>query len=68
MHIKQNSRSMSVTGFKLDYQLVFATNTACTSNVSINITIPELSTLFDGTEQLIGLADRPFYTRETFKP
>jgi len=39
-----------------------------TSNVSINITIPELSTLFDGAEQLIGLADRPFYTRETFKP
>lgn len=39
-----------------------------TSNVTVSITIPELATMFDGTEELIGLADRPFYTRETFKP
>jgi len=39
-----------------------------TSNVTVSITIPELATMFDGTEELIGLADRPFYPRETFKP
>ena len=38
-----------------------------TSELKVSITIPELSELFDGYE-LIGLADRPFYTRQTFKP
>lgn len=39
-----------------------------TSNLSVSITIPELLSMFDGSQTLIGLADRPFYTRETFKP
>ncbi|MEM8740364.1 MAG: hypothetical protein AAGE13_02615 [Pseudomonadota bacterium] len=39
-----------------------------TSEVSVTVTIPELAEMFDGTETLIGLADRPFYTRQTFKP
>lgn len=39
-----------------------------TSNVTVRIAIPELAAMFDGTERLIGLADRPFYTRTTWKP
>ncbi|MEM9146016.1 MAG: hypothetical protein AAGC57_07430 [Pseudomonadota bacterium] len=39
-----------------------------TSDLSVSVTIPELKALFDGTEELIGIADRPFYTRQTFKP
>lgn len=39
-----------------------------TSNVRVEVTIPELTGMFDGTEELIGLADRPFYTRTTWKP
>ena len=38
------------------------------SDVSIAVSIPELAEMFDGTEELIGLADRPFYTRTTWKP
>lgn len=37
------------------------------SAVTIDVSIPELSMLFDGSEELIGLADRPFYTRQTFR-
>jgi len=43
-------------------------DTERTSDVTISVTIPELAAMFDGTHELIGLADRPFYTRETFKP
>lgn len=39
-----------------------------TSDVSVRVTIPELAEMFDGSEELIALADRPFYTRQTFKP
>lgn len=39
-----------------------------TSNVLVRVEIPELAAMFDGTETLIGLADRPFYTRTTWKP
>ena len=39
-----------------------------TSDLVVSITIPELAEMFDGSEDLIGLADRPFYTRQTFKP
>ncbi len=39
-----------------------------TSNVTVRIDIPELAAMFDGAEELIGLADRPFYTRTTWKP
>lgn len=39
-----------------------------TSNVIVNVSIPELTPMFDGSEVLVGLADRPFYTRQTFKP
>lgn len=39
-----------------------------TSNVSVRVEIPELAEMFDGSEVLIGLADRPFYTRTTWKP
>lgn len=44
-----------------------AKNVDRTSELEISITIPELSDMFDDFE-LIGLADRPFYTRQTFKP
>ena len=39
-----------------------------TSNVTLRVEIPELAAMFDGSEALIGLADRPFYTRTTWKP
>lgn len=39
-----------------------------TSDVTVRVEIPELADMFDGTEVLIGLADRPFYTRTTWKP
>lgn len=39
-----------------------------TSNVTVNVSIPELTQMFDGSEVLIGLADRPFYSRQTYKP
>lgn len=39
-----------------------------TRDVTIRVEIPELAAMFDGTEALIGLADRPFYTRTTWKP
>ncbi len=39
-----------------------------TSNVTVRVEIPELAAMFDGSEALVGLADRPFYTRTTWKP
>ena len=39
-----------------------------TSNVTVHVALPELADMFDGTEVLVGLADRPFYTRTTWKP
>lgn len=39
-----------------------------TSNVTVKVSIPELTKMFDGTATLIGLSDRPFYTRTTYKP
>ncbi|MEM1363376.1 MAG: hypothetical protein AAGF94_16965 [Pseudomonadota bacterium] len=39
-----------------------------TTDVTVRVGIPELAGMFDGTELLIGLADRPFYTRTTWKP
>lgn len=39
-----------------------------TSSVTVRVEIPELAAMFDGSERLIGLADRPFYTRTTWKP
>jgi len=39
-----------------------------TSDVTVRVEIPELAAMFDGSEVLIGLADRPFYTRTTWKP
>jgi hypothetical protein len=32
------------------------------------VTVPELSKLFDGTEQLVSIAVLPLYTRQTFLP
>jgi len=34
----------------------------------LRVTIPELSELFDGTEQLVGIALIPWYGRQTFLP
>lgn len=38
------------------------------NNVTVRVEIPELAEMFDRSEALIGLADRPFYTRTTWKP
>ncbi len=38
------------------------------SNLSITVTIPELKDMFDGSEQLIGIASIPWYTRFTYVP
>jgi hypothetical protein len=34
----------------------------------LRITVPELSPLFDGSEQLIAVTSIPYYTRQTFLP
>ncbi|MEL6235460.1 MAG: hypothetical protein AAFR46_13740 [Pseudomonadota bacterium] len=51
-----------------DVVLSIPKNIDRTSELSVTVTIPELADMFDGSEVLIGLADRPFYTRQTFKP
>jgi hypothetical protein len=34
----------------------------------LRVTVPEFGKLFDGTEQLVGIAVSPVYLREVFLP
>ncbi len=38
------------------------------SSFSLEVTVPELASLFDGTQQTIGIAVIPSYARQTFTP
>jgi hypothetical protein len=37
-------------------------------NYQLRVAVPELSKLFDGTEQLVGIATTPLYVRQVFLP
>jgi hypothetical protein len=37
-------------------------------NYQLRVTVPELSKLFDGTEQLVGISTTPLYVRQVFLP
>jgi hypothetical protein len=37
-------------------------------NYQFRVAVPELSKLFDGTEQLVGIAAIPLYVRQIFLP
>jgi hypothetical protein len=37
-------------------------------NYQLRVAVPELSKLFDGTEQLVGIAANPLYVRQIFLP
>src|SRR4030042_6903138 len=37
-------------------------------NYQLRVTVPELSRLFDGTEQLVGITTTPLYVRQVFLP
>jgi hypothetical protein len=37
-------------------------------NHSLNVNIPELASMFDGTEKIVGIAVTPSYARQTFLP
>jgi hypothetical protein len=37
-------------------------------NYQLRVTVPELSKLFDGTEQLVGIITTPLYVRQIFLP
>jgi hypothetical protein len=36
--------------------------------IKLSVTVPELRAMFDGTETLIGIAQIPWYTRQTLRP
>ncbi len=38
------------------------------SEVEISVDVPSLSSMFDGTEQLVGIINLPWYSRETWLP
>ncbi len=38
------------------------------SSLELDVTIPELDPLFDGSERLVGIAVVPWYTRQTYLP
>ena len=37
-------------------------------NYQLRVAVPELSKLFDGTEQLVGIAATPLFVRQIFLP
>lgn len=41
---------------------------ALSGEIEIRVDVPELATLFDGSERLVALITRPVYQRETFLP